>query len=200
MILKGDDMSRNRRGTRYLLVLLWTALLAGVATAVEKFPDEVEPQFPGTFEEPEPWMERELPLPPYPDDSDLLHVAPIRADPQFDYWVDKENLSVSDDGVVRYTLVISAKTGNARNLRVEGIRCGTTEYKTYAYGTDQGTLKLARRSVWTPIRDDASDHIRGDLKRYYFCKEGHGAPFPRKQILHYLRVGAQTGGNRFLFE
>lgn len=193
-------MGRNRLGTRYFWVLPWTALLAGAAIAVEKFPDEVEPAFPGTFEEAEPWMERELPLPPYPNDNDLLHVKPVRSDPQFDYWVDGKALSVADDGVVRYTLVISAKRGNARNLRVEGIRCGTTEYKTYAYGTDQGTFKPARRSVWTPIRDDASDRIRADLKRYYFCMEGQGVPFPRKKIMHYLRVGADTGGNRFMFE
>jgi len=167
---------------------------------MEKFPDEQEPELSGTFEEPEPWIERELELPPYPDDSDLLRVEPIRADAQFTYWVDGKNLSVGDDGVVRYTLVISAKQGNARNLRVEGIRCGTTEYRTYAYGTAAGIIKVRRRSVWTPIREDTSDHIRSDLKRYYFCKEGQGVPFPRKKIIYYLRVGADTTGHRFLFE
>lgn len=185
----------------YLLASVWVMLLAALAQAADtRFPDEQEPEFSGTLEEPEPWIEREFQMPPYPDDRDLLRVEPVRTDPQFDYWVDGKNLSIGDDGVVRYTLVISAKTGNARNLRVEGIRCGTTEYRTYAYGTGRGTLKPARRSAWAPIRNDASDHIRADLKRYYFCKEGRGVPFPRKKIMHYLRVGADTGGNRFLFE
>lgn len=193
-------MGRSWLGKRYFMAVLLSPWLAGAAVAMEKFPDEQEPAYPGTFEEALPWMEREFQMPPYPNDKDLLVVAPVRSDPQFDYAVDGKNLSVGDDGVVRYTLVISAKNGNARNVRVEGIRCGTTEYKTYAYGTDQGTLKPARRPEWTPIRDHLSDRIRADLKRYYFCKEGQGVPFRRNKIMHYLRVGADTGGNRFLFE
>jgi hypothetical protein len=164
------------------------------------FFDEQEPAVSGTIEEPAPWMEREFQLPPFPKDGDLLRVEPMRPDPQFEYWIDREHLSIAEDDVVRYTLVISARQGNARNVRVEGIRCATTEYRTYAYGTEQDTLKPARRSIWRPIPDDLSDRIRGDLKRYYFCKEGRGVPFRRSQILHYLRVGGDSGGQRFLFE
>jgi len=183
-----------------LALLLGQLLASGAPARDTPFPDEQDPSMSGGFVEPEPWMEQEFQLPPFPNDSDLLRIEPMRPDPQFDYLVDRKTLSVGEDGVVRYTLVISAKQGNARNLRVEGIRCGTSEYRTYAYGTEQGTFKPARRSTWARIRTDPSDRIRADLKRYYFCKEGHGRPFPRTKILHYLRVGGDSGGHRFLFE
>ena len=96
-----------------------------------------------------------------------------------------------------------ADTGNASNLRFEGLLCGSDQYRTYAHGRADGTWRRVRNSGWEPFAADPSDHLRVALKRYYFCKEGMGVPLTRERILQNLRRGgdaAQEQGTRWFFD
>ncbi len=185
---------------RCLVLLLCLAVLPGLSLAVE-FPDEQgEPALPSTYKDPEPWRERGWELPPFPEDGDLFEVQPIDHDPFFRFWVDGASLSIGPDRVIRYVLVITADSGNARNLRYEGMLCEAQQYRTYAYGRQDGSWRQLRDSSWEPFAADPSDYIRVALKRYYFCKDGLGEPLPRKRILANLRRGgsAEQGTRWFL--
>ena len=163
-----------------LACLLVLGFWAGQSAAERDWPGpDEDPGFEGDFED----------IPAYPRQADLLKIGSLPPRPQFEYWVDEPSLSVHDDGVVRYSLVVTAKSGGASNVRYEGIRCTTEEYKTYAYGGGNGPLKRARRPQWLPIRSDANDPARMDLKKFYFCVEGQGRPKSLDEILSALRYG-----------
>jgi len=152
-------------------------------------PDEHDMrELEGQFED-KPWLEQEVVIPAYPQKGNLLKIRSLPPEPQFEYWVDEQSLSVEKDGVVRYSLVITAKSGGASNALFEGIRCATDEYKTYAYGGGSGPLRPARHPRWMPIRSDPSHPARQDLKKFYFCIESQGRPKPINEILSALRYG-----------
>lgn len=177
---------------RFLALVLGLALAPAAGMAVD-FPDEQgEPALPSTYKDPEPWREQGWELPPIPDDGDLFEVQPIEHVPFFRFWVDGDSLSIGPDQVIRYVLVITADSGNARNLRFEGLLCEAQQYRTYARGGADGSWRQMRDSAWEPFAADPSDRIRVALKRYYFCKDGLGVPLSRKQILANLRRGGAT--------
>jgi hypothetical protein len=165
------------------------------------FPDEQnEPALPSTYKDPEPWREQGWELPPFPEDGDLFEVQPMEHVPLFRFWVDGSSLSIGPDRVIRYVMVITADSGNARNLRYEGMLCEAGQYRTYAHGRQDGSWRQVRNSGWEPFHADPSDRIRVALKRFYFCEDGMGTPLPRERILANLRRGgnAEQGTRWFL--
>lgn len=95
-----------------------------------------------------PWKELQAQIPAYPKSENLL---------EFDvggsahrYYIDAPSISVGEDGVVRYTIVIRT-AGGANNTSFEGIRCATQEQKYYAIGRSDGTWSRARNPQWKRI-------------------------------------------------
>jgi hypothetical protein len=174
-----------------LLGLLAAFPVAGLAA---EFPDEMgEPaMLPPTHADPEPWREQGWEIPPPPEDENLFEVQPMQHVPYFRFWVDGSSLSVGPDQAIRYVTVITAETGNSRNMRYEGLLCGGEQYRTYARGRSDGSWRVLRDSGWEPFHADPSDHLRLALKRFYFCKDGLGKPLPRDRIMQNLRRGGET--------
>jgi len=95
------------------------------------------------------WKEIEAKIPPYPRDGNLLPLDAGGASPHR-FFIDAQSLSIGDDGVVRYTLVVKT-AGGATNVTFEGIRCEMRQQKVYALGQANGTWTRARNSQWRRI-------------------------------------------------
>lgn len=125
-----------------LSALLAAGVLSAVAVGAQPRPAET----------PE-WVEIEVPAPPAFDIGKLIE---IDVDPGsgLRYGIDPSTLQIGSDGVVRYVMVASSKTG-AMTAMYEGLRCGTADYKLYArYNAGQWAPVAAPewKSLWDSAR------------------------------------------------
>lgn len=109
-----------------------------------------------------------LPAPPKKENLFSFYVSPIAT---IDFAVDAKSVSVDKDGVVRYTLVATSRTG-ATNISYEGIRCQSAEKKLYAFGQSDGSWSRARRDAWDVIRESGANRQHATLALEYFCDGG----------------------------
>ncbi len=114
--------------------------------------------------------ESELVLPAAPQPANLLpfYVSPTTT---LDFAIDAKSFSITPEGIIRYTMVVTSKTG-ATNISHEGIRCTTAEKKLYATGKPDGGWSPARRDAWTPIWDAGANRQHAALVKDYFCEGG----------------------------
>ena len=112
------------------------------------------------------FTEDALDLPAYPDDAALIEFQP-RGHSKNRFYVDRNSVSLGADRVVRYTAVIKSLSGVA-NVSYEGLRCKTSEYKVYAYGTRNGTWTNARDPKWQDVGSTTAN-FRYSLWIDYLC-------------------------------
>ncbi len=137
-------------------------------------------------QEKKPWTELQAKIPPYPKPENLLKFDVGEAS-LHRYFVDGTSVSVGDDGVVRYTLMIRTG-GGATNVSFEGIRCEAREVKVYAFGRPNSEWSRARDSQWKRIEFRVASNHHLTLHREYFCPARKWAA-PAKQIVQTLRYG-----------
>jgi hypothetical protein len=77
-------------------------------------------QFDFEFESDKPWVELSAQLPPYPKAENLAEFN-VSSATRNRHFVDTESISVGEDKVVRYAVVIEA-AGGARYVSFEGMR------------------------------------------------------------------------------
>lgn len=130
------------------------------------------------------WKEGEVAMPPPVEESRLRAIYVSAATPNR-FFVDQGSLSVGDDGVVRYVLVVRTP-GGAENLTFEGIRCATGERRIYASGRKDGGWVAMKRSEWQPIGDNAYNRPRAALAYDYLC-DGPAPPRDREHALRLLQ-------------
>ena len=137
-------------------------------------------------QEKKPWNELQTKLPPFPKPENLLKfdMGPIPNN----YFIDSASLSIGDDGVVRYTLVIKTG-GGATNVSFEGIRCESREVRIYAFGHPNGEWSRARDSQWKRIVVTTTNNHHSTLHLEHFCPSRKWAA-PMKQIIQTLKYGA----------
>jgi len=116
-----------------------------------------------------PWEELAIQLPPAPKQANLLafDVSPTATQA---FAIDPGSLTVGTDGVIRYTLVSTSRSG-AKNISYEGIRCQTYEYKRYAFGQADGTWARSRRNKWDAIHGHGGNHPQAALAKDFLCLE-----------------------------
>lgn len=148
------------RGRCWLLLLL---AMAGNAYADIVFRDLSDPDAPQ-------WKEEEVVLPSFPQDENLreFYVSELTA---HRFFIDASTLSVGQDGVVRYALVVRTRAG-ATNISFEGIRCESRELRVYASGHRDGRWTMARLSRWRPIENKPMNRHHAALSRDLFCPGG----------------------------
>jgi hypothetical protein len=159
----------NRAGSRRLFVLRTTAcalmaavlILPVVGCAARKVDSELEEK---------PAKESEVTLPAFPQAENLVAFEGS-ATSDNKYLVDSESLSVGNDGVVRYTLVIVSSSG-AQNVSYEAMNCLTSERRLYALGRPDRTWSKARSDQWVKIRDNTVNRHYAELYTNYFCPIG----------------------------
>ena len=128
--------------------------------------------------------ERDVVLPPYPQDSDLLEFS-VGPTGSHRFFIDGRNLQMGADGVARFAVVVRT-TGGAKNIAYEGIRCKSYEKRTYALGHPQGKWVEAKYSNWQRIGSDRAEY-HAILHREYLCPSNRLAT--REDALHALRFG-----------
>lgn len=119
---------------------------------------------------PQGWKEAALVLPNYPEDKNLIefYVGPTNTN---HFYIDGPSLSVTPDGIVRYTLVIKT-AGGASNVTYEGMRCETREVRLFAVGRSGPTWVVSPRSGWRPVENKLINQHHAALSRDYFCVSG----------------------------
>lgn len=124
-----------------------------------------------------PWKEIEAAMPAYPKTANLVRFE-VSAATRNEYFVDLPSVSVGDDGVVRYTVLIRSPSG-AETVSFEGMRCDNGERKLYAFGRGDGKgggeWSRNRHARWEPIRERQQTSYQKVLFYHYFCTvEGRG--------------------------
>lgn len=153
---------------RWWAIVLWPFLVAAKGPADYEL---LQQRTAGgvDFDE-RPWAEVQHQLPPAPEPKNLV---PIYIGPANDnqFAVDEQSVTLSEDGVVRYTLVVTSSSG-ARNVSYEGIRCATGERRLYAFGRSDGTWSQARSNQWVRIENVSHNRHHSALFGDYFCTTG----------------------------
>jgi hypothetical protein len=115
------------------------------------------------------WVENKVDtLPPLPQQSNLMPFVVSQNTP-LTFAVDRNSISVGDDGVVRYT-VVATSAGGARNVNYEGIRCDTYEWRRYASINDDGTgWDRGTAFEFKRIENGELNAYQAALYQDYFC-------------------------------
>jgi len=151
-------MLKPNRISNFLLVLL--ALLAPYASSAntdDADTDVLKAESPVV-----------LPAPFQKNNLLSFYVSPTTT---LDFAVDAKSVSVTEEGIVRFVLVVTSQSG-ASNISYEGIRCSTGERKLYAVGQTNGSWTAARRDVWETIIDRGINRQHAALAKDYFCETG----------------------------
>jgi hypothetical protein len=164
-------------------LILAAALSAGLGTAFAQWRN-----WDSDFDEgAKPWKEIEAMIPSYPRSGDWIPFEAGAASPHR-FYVDARSLSVGEDGVVRYTLVVRA-AGGATNVTFEGIRCELRELKVYAVGHPDGNWARARHPQWRRIEPQDINPHHEALFSEFLCS-GRRPVASVREILQRLRSGA----------
>lgn len=145
-------------------------------------------QFDHEFENEKPWVELTAQLPPYPKAENLVEFN-VSSATRNRHFVDTASISVGEDKVVRYSVVIEA-AGGAKNVSFEGLRCETGERRLYAYGHPDGTWSKARSAGWEPIKFRSLLSYHRALFEEHFCPDGINVR-DAKEAVRSLRRGAR---------
>ena len=159
-------MDESRQHNAFMRRVPWfflLALLMQLQTA------SADPEETYNFEE-TPWKESVLVLPAYPQASNLMefYVGPTEHNR---FLVDGSSITVGEDGVIRYVVVIKT-SGGASNVGFEGIRCTTKEFKVYALGGPEGQWTKVAAPKWQVIENKLINQYRAVLNRDIFCPAG----------------------------
>jgi len=140
------------------------------------------------------WKEIEAKLPLYPKDANLLPFEAGGASPHR-FFVDALSLSIGDDGIVRYSLVVKT-AGGATNVTYEGMRCDTRQQKYYAVGHLNGTWTRARNPQWRRIEYQEVNRHHGVLFADFLCSGSRaGEPASVELIVRRLKYGQRPPRN-----
>jgi hypothetical protein len=145
-----------RRNAERVLLLACFGILAGCASG--KY-DTDNPDWAQAGSAPPPkrsetdkeWEETTAPPPPAFSESRLL---PIEMPPYMTlkFGIDPATITITPDGIVRYVVVASNRSGGAVNAFYEGVRCSTAEMKSYAR-YNSGAWQEVTKQEWKRIKD-----------------------------------------------
>lgn len=99
--------------------------------------------------EPEEWKESDTPPPPAFGTDKLIPLAMPRY-VTLQFGVDPATLTLTSDGIVRYVVVAQNSSGSITAL-YEGLRCATSEVKTYARQTSGNPWVMVKTPQWQAL-------------------------------------------------
>jgi hypothetical protein len=174
---------------RFLSLLLALCFLSAHADDAILFGENNWSKFEYDFDaNTKPWLEVQHQFPAYPKSEHYAEIS-LEARSSNHFFVDFPSVSVGDDGVVRYSMVVVSPSG-AQTVNFEGMLCATGERKLYAFGhgDDKGGGEWARNRYarWEPIRG-GHNNFRAELFAHYFCTVEGAANLAN--IQHYLKTG-----------
>jgi hypothetical protein len=143
-------------------------LLAGCSSA-SKPTNKDDSAFTYLFDRKSNWVENKVDtLPPLPVAANLIPFD-VSGNTPLTFAVDSKSLTVGDDGVVRYTVVVKSPSG-ASNVNYEGIRCDTYEWRQYAgLNADHDGWDETVATPFARIEDGTLNAYQAALYQDYFC-------------------------------
>lgn len=156
---------------------------AWILSGVQAF---AQPAAPLPYQSAPEWSELGVTPPAYPKVENLIKFPTTWT--TSDVLVDRTTLTVGDDTVVRYVLVIKT-AGGAENVTFEGLRCQTGQRRIYAFGRRDQTWSPSKASDWRSIEDTRTNRHHFEFWRDVFC-EGR-ATEPRDVILRNVVRGGR---------
>jgi hypothetical protein len=111
----------------------------------------------------------------------------------FKFAVDTNSILIGNDGVTRYTVILTSPNGNSQ-VQYEGIRCDSFQWRLY--GTfEGGTWKENPLSSWRAIQDHTPNRYQAALAQGAFCNL-NSQEKNIQNILQSLNVKTFTGGTK----
>ena len=131
------------------------------------------------------WKEGDVPPAPTFDPSKLL-VFDVSTGSSLVHGVDPTTLRIGGDGIVRYVMVATSRTG-ARNVLYEGIRCSSGEFKIYARHSAEGGWRPVDKPEWRSLFGNMPSRHALQLARTAVCN--NSAPTASVgEIVHKLKT------------
>ena len=205
-------MTTTRGAHRALVPLALAAALALTACGHNRTGDLEDKLLMDPFND-KPFKEDAVTLPAPPVDRDAVPFdvggrdeSPLR------FAIDPKSVSIGKDNVVRYTVLITSKTG-ARNVNYEGLRCDTAERRIYATLRNDSNQWVGNRAVdmnetanaesasmnaykpatdWQRVGNGGPTDYASALMRSYFCDVRSVAGDGKASTL-VRRLGGQGG-------
>jgi hypothetical protein len=133
------------------------------------------------------WTEIEAQLPAPPTEKSLVEFY-VSPNTSFRFALDRDSITIGSDGVVRYTLVATSDRG-VRNIRFEGLRCQTNEFKVYAFASAEGKWEKSRTPSWKRVAEASGNREEAALAKDSICE--NGLPFSADDIVKRLKASAR---------
>ena len=145
-----------RRNAERALLLVCFGILAGCAsgnhdTDNADWAQAGMPPPPKRSETDKEWEETTVPPPPAFSESRLLQIE-MPPYMSLKFGVDPGTITITPDGIVRYVVVASSRSGGGANAFYEGVRCSTGEVKSYAR-YNSGAWQETKNPEWKRIND-----------------------------------------------
>lgn len=125
------------------------------------------------------WKEVEVPPPP-PLRLEALVPIDVTGTVELRYAVDPQSVAIGGDGVVRYVVVATSRSG-AVNAIYEGVRCDRAEYRVYARSSGQ---------AWRAVETEWKSLYEGVEARHARAVASGGAcfgPAPNRSAQQVVR-------------
>jgi hypothetical protein len=156
----------RRRAAALAALALFAVGLIGPADAVRRRDQD---PIHGAPEE-EPFREADIAPPPYPADAGLIEFT-TTGRTRNRFYVDGPSLSVGPDKVIRFVLVVRTPS-KVNNVSFSAVRCGTQEWKDYAYARTDKTWVRDEQAKWRPIEARGFNNHQHTLFSEFFCYGG----------------------------
>jgi CNP1-like family len=115
------------------------------------------------------WVEGDVPPAPAFRTQGLVNFV-VSTNSELSYGVDPSTVTVGQDGVIRYVMVASSRSG-AVNALYEGLHCHRAEAKTYARWApgSPGQWHQVATPEWRPLFGNFASRVALALARNGFC-------------------------------
>jgi hypothetical protein len=154
-------MMKNSTRNLQLSILGLAISLALAGCAGDPLESGVDPFAPMVFKE----GTTAMPLNP----PNMTTIQPFYVSQQtiFKFAVDIDSILIGNDGVTRYTVIITSPNAN-NQVQYEGIRCDSFQWRLY--GTfESGAWRENPLSSWNMIKDNVPNRYQAALAKGAFC-------------------------------
>lgn len=139
------------------------------------------------------WREQDVP-PPAGLSRERLIPFSVGAGSELAYHLDATSLAIGSDGVVRYVVLASSRSG-AENALFEGLRCETGEATTYArWNSSEQRWVAVTPNSWRILSGIATSRVALRLAQTALC-DGRAPNAPVARMLADLQRGGKLIGD-----
>ncbi|HQR84752.1 MAG: hypothetical protein B7Y05_26280 [Polynucleobacter sp. 24-46-87] len=129
-------------------------------------------------------------MPLNPPNKNTLQPFYVSQTTIFKFAVDTNSILIGNDGVTRYTVILTSPNGNSQ-IQYEGIRCDSFQWRIY--GTfENGSWKENPLSSWIKIQDNTPNRYQAALAQGALCNLKYQEK-DIKTILQSLNPNGFTG-------